>query len=209
MKILIAADGSAYTKRMLAFIAAHDEWLGPHHSYTVLHCVPAIPHRAAAFVGKQQVQAFYEDDAEIVFKPIRSFFKRHTLRGRIRPPYRFRRPDDRKVCGPTEVRPRHPGHSRPRGGCRTRDGFGRDEGGFALQYSCTACSVDPIVGGAFMVECPGLAAAKSSARASSDRSREHHPIRLLLPEAEQRHIAEFTNRRSSEGPSPAQRFFQT
>jgi nucleotide-binding universal stress UspA family protein len=80
MKILIAADGSAYTKRMLAFIAAHDGWLGPHHSYTVLHCVPVIPHRAAAFVGKQQVQAFYEDDAEIVFKPIRSFFKRHTLR---------------------------------------------------------------------------------------------------------------------------------
>jgi hypothetical protein len=29
MKILIAADGSTYTKRMLAFIAAHDEWLGP------------------------------------------------------------------------------------------------------------------------------------------------------------------------------------
>ena len=29
MKILIAVDGSAYTKRMLAFIGAHDEWLGP------------------------------------------------------------------------------------------------------------------------------------------------------------------------------------
>jgi hypothetical protein len=57
VKILIAADGSAYTKRMLAFIAAHDEWLGPQHSHTVLHCVPAIPHRAAAFVDKSQVQA--------------------------------------------------------------------------------------------------------------------------------------------------------
>jgi nucleotide-binding universal stress UspA family protein len=79
MKILIAVDGSAYTKRMLAFIGAHDGWLGPQHRYTVLHCVPAMPHRAAAFVGKQQVQAFYEDDAETVFKPIRSFFKRHTL----------------------------------------------------------------------------------------------------------------------------------
>ena len=31
MKILIAADGSDYTKRMLAYIAAHDEWLGKHH----------------------------------------------------------------------------------------------------------------------------------------------------------------------------------
>lgn len=40
MKMLIAADGSAYTKRMLAFIAAHDEWHGRQHTYTVLHCVP-------------------------------------------------------------------------------------------------------------------------------------------------------------------------
>ena len=79
MKILIAADGSAYTKRMLAFIAAHDEWLGSQHSYTVLHCIPAIPHRAAAFMDKTQVQAFYAEDAEAVFKPIRTFFKRHGL----------------------------------------------------------------------------------------------------------------------------------
>ena len=79
MKILIAADGSAYTKRMLAFIAAHDEWLGSQHSYTVLHCVPAIPHRAAAFVGKAEVQSFYQEDAESVFKPIRTFFKRHDV----------------------------------------------------------------------------------------------------------------------------------
>ncbi|MCW5657758.1 MAG: universal stress protein [Burkholderiaceae bacterium] len=79
MKILIAADGSAYTKRMLAFIAAHDEWLGPRHSYTVLHCVPAFPHRAAAFVDKSQVQSFYRDDAETVFRPIRVFFKRQRM----------------------------------------------------------------------------------------------------------------------------------
>jgi hypothetical protein len=31
MKILVAADGSAYTKRVLAYLAAHDEWLGPAH----------------------------------------------------------------------------------------------------------------------------------------------------------------------------------
>jgi hypothetical protein len=31
MKTLIAADGSPYAKRMLACIAAHDEWLGSRH----------------------------------------------------------------------------------------------------------------------------------------------------------------------------------
>jgi hypothetical protein len=51
MKIGIAADGSAYTTRMLAFITAHDEWPGRRHTHTVLHCVAATPHRAAAVVN--------------------------------------------------------------------------------------------------------------------------------------------------------------
>ena len=51
MKVLIAADGSDYTKRMFACIAAHDEWLGSKHQNTVLHCVAALPHRVAAFAG--------------------------------------------------------------------------------------------------------------------------------------------------------------
>jgi nucleotide-binding universal stress UspA family protein len=80
MKILIAADGSEYTKRMLAFMAAQSEWLGPQHNVTVLHCVLAIPHRAAAFVARDQVRAFYEEDAEVVFKPIRRFFAMHDAK---------------------------------------------------------------------------------------------------------------------------------
>ena len=47
MKILFAADGSSYTKRMLAYLAAHDEWLGGQHQYTVITVVPAVPPRAA------------------------------------------------------------------------------------------------------------------------------------------------------------------
>ena len=79
MKILIAVDGSAYTKRMLAYLAAHDEWFGPKHSYTVIHGVLAVPHRAAAFVGQNVVREFYESDAELVFRPIRAFFAQQGL----------------------------------------------------------------------------------------------------------------------------------
>lgn len=79
MKILIAVDGSAYTKRMLAYLAAHDEWFGPKHSYTVIHGVLAVPHRAAAFVGQNVVRDFYESDAEHVFHPIRAFFAQQGL----------------------------------------------------------------------------------------------------------------------------------
>src|SRR5512133_3007323 len=73
MKILVAADGSPYTKRMLAYLAAHDELLGPKHEYTVVHSVLAVPPRAVHFVGSNVVAEYYEEEAEAVFAPIRKF----------------------------------------------------------------------------------------------------------------------------------------
>ena len=83
MKILIAADGSPYTKRMLAYLAAHDDWLGTQHTYAVIHCVAAVPHRAAAFLDRDQVRSYYEDDAAAVFKPIRAFFAMHGIKAKF------------------------------------------------------------------------------------------------------------------------------
>ncbi|HJV71037.1 universal stress protein [Ideonella sp.] len=80
MKILVAVDGSSYTKRMLAYLAAHDEWLGQHHEYTVVHSVMAVPPRAASALDKAVLHAYYEAEAEKVFKPIRSFFNRQKLK---------------------------------------------------------------------------------------------------------------------------------
>ena len=80
MKILVAADGSAYTKRMLAYLAAHDEWLGDHHAYTVVTVVPPVPARAALRLSKDIIAAYYSEDAERVFKPMRTFFDRQGLK---------------------------------------------------------------------------------------------------------------------------------
>ena len=82
MKILCAVDGSAYTKRMLAYLAAHEEWLGSAHDYTLIHAVPAVPPRAAAVIEKETLRAYYEEGAEKVFKPIRTFFARHKIDAR-------------------------------------------------------------------------------------------------------------------------------
>jgi nucleotide-binding universal stress UspA family protein len=79
MKILAAVDGSPYTRRMLAYLAAHDEWLGAQHDYTLLHAVPAVPPRAAAVLDKDRLESYYEDTAEKVFRPIRTFFARQGL----------------------------------------------------------------------------------------------------------------------------------
>jgi nucleotide-binding universal stress UspA family protein len=79
MKILVAVDGSPFTKRMLAYLAAHDEWLGAHHNYTVLTVVPPVPVRAAAVLAKEMLDAYYHDESEKVFGPIRSFFAQKNL----------------------------------------------------------------------------------------------------------------------------------
>ncbi|MBL8331688.1 MAG: universal stress protein [Rubrivivax sp.] len=80
MKILVAVDGSPYTKRMLAYLAAHDEWLGGAHEYTVAHTVNAVPPRAASVLDKQVLKDYYEGEAEKVFKPIRSFFDKQGIK---------------------------------------------------------------------------------------------------------------------------------
>lgn len=79
MKILAAVDGSPYTRRMLAYLAAHDEWMGPQHAYTLLHVVPAVPPRAAAVIDKATLKSYYEDSAEKVFKPLRPFCAKQGL----------------------------------------------------------------------------------------------------------------------------------
>ena len=79
MNILVAADGSSYTKRMLAYLAAHDEWLGASHQYTVVTVVTALPARAMAVLDKDVVRRYYLDEAEKVFKPIRAFFARQGI----------------------------------------------------------------------------------------------------------------------------------
>ncbi|MDT9001936.1 universal stress protein [Paucibacter sp. APW11] len=79
MKILVAVDGSSYTKRMLAYLAAHDEWLGPAHQYTVVHAVAALPPRAAGVLDKDTVKAYYQDEADKVFKTLRNFFAKQKL----------------------------------------------------------------------------------------------------------------------------------
>ncbi len=74
MKILVAVDDSDYSKRTLAYLSAHDEWLGPTQDYTVLTVVPAVPPRAAAVMDGDDLRRYYEEEGEKVLAPIRAFF---------------------------------------------------------------------------------------------------------------------------------------
>ena len=72
MKILLPVDGSDYTKRMLAHLAAHDELLGARHDYIAFVAVAPIPSHASRFLDHAALNDWYAERAEEVFKPIRA-----------------------------------------------------------------------------------------------------------------------------------------
>ena len=79
MKILIAVDGSDYTKKMLAYMATHEEMFGPAHEYTLFTVQPPLPPRARAAVGAETVKAYHADEAEKIMAPVSKFMARHNL----------------------------------------------------------------------------------------------------------------------------------
>ncbi len=73
MKILLPVDGSEYTRRMLAYIAAHDELLGSGHDYLAFTVVPAIPAHAARYLDRGVLEEHYREQAEQVLEPVKAF----------------------------------------------------------------------------------------------------------------------------------------
>lgn len=79
MKILLAVDGSPYSKKMLAYLSTHDNLLNASHDYTVFTVQPALPPRARAAVGKEIVEQYYADECEKVLAPVTKFLLRHGI----------------------------------------------------------------------------------------------------------------------------------
>ena len=69
MKILVAVDGSEYTRSTLDLLGKLG-WFSPTNEITIFTAVPPIPHRAAAFADPGRVQSYYDDDAQLVLRPI-------------------------------------------------------------------------------------------------------------------------------------------
>lgn len=79
MRILLAADGSEYTKKAAAFLVTHERLAGPDDELIVLHVQSAVPPRVKAMLGASAVRAYHSDEAAKVLTPIERFLKRHAL----------------------------------------------------------------------------------------------------------------------------------
>jgi nucleotide-binding universal stress UspA family protein len=75
MKILLAVDGSHVTKRMLAYLAAHDELMRPDTQFTVLTVVQPLPQFVGPALGRDTLDQHYKEEADRVLHPIREFIK--------------------------------------------------------------------------------------------------------------------------------------
>lgn len=82
MKILFAADGSACTKKALAFLVTHEGLAGPDAELLVLNVQPPLPNRVSHFIDSQVIQDFHREEALKVLDPIQTFLERHPLKFR-------------------------------------------------------------------------------------------------------------------------------
>jgi nucleotide-binding universal stress UspA family protein len=85
MRVLLAVDGSVYTRRMLAYLAAHDEFLGGAR-FTLLTVVSPVPPHAREFIDERNLERYCVDEANHVLDPLARFAERsgwrHTLERR-------------------------------------------------------------------------------------------------------------------------------
>ncbi|HYP31242.1 MAG TPA: universal stress protein, partial [Burkholderiaceae bacterium] len=70
MNVLLAVDGSDYTRRAVDYVLGHD-WLARESRLSVFTVVLPVPHRAAAMAGPALTHAYYQDDAEVSLRPVR------------------------------------------------------------------------------------------------------------------------------------------
>jgi nucleotide-binding universal stress UspA family protein len=79
MKILLAVDGSEYTKKMLAYLATHEELFSVANQFTLLTVQPQLPVRARNAVGKEAVDTYHREESEKVLGPAIQFLLRHGI----------------------------------------------------------------------------------------------------------------------------------
>jgi nucleotide-binding universal stress UspA family protein len=79
MKILLAVDGSSYTKKMLAYLATHEEFFASSHQYTLFTVQQPFPARVKSAVGTEVTRTYHAEEAERVLAPAFKFLARHGL----------------------------------------------------------------------------------------------------------------------------------
>ncbi|MEO6624429.1 MAG: universal stress protein [Burkholderiaceae bacterium] len=83
MKILLAVDGSRYTRKMLAYLVTHeDTFAASNNEFALFTAHPPLPAHARAALGNDVADKYHADDAERVLAPVSKFLSRHGIDAR-------------------------------------------------------------------------------------------------------------------------------
>ncbi len=84
MKILVAVDGSAYSRKAIEFVASRQTLLESNPDVQVLNVQWRLPSYPARIVGMAVVRDYYADEAEKVLKPARLRLRKAGLNSNAR-----------------------------------------------------------------------------------------------------------------------------
>jgi nucleotide-binding universal stress UspA family protein len=79
MNVLLAVDDSPFSRHMLAWIGAHQEWLSGTQRYAVVHAQTPLPNGLRLLLDDQQVAMRRVSEANEVFRPVRTFLDHHGI----------------------------------------------------------------------------------------------------------------------------------
>ena len=84
MKILLAIDGSSYTKQMLAYLVEHKElFANAAQEYTVMTVVAPLPTRVNTALSKEVILKYYADESDKITEPVVKFLAMHDIHPRV------------------------------------------------------------------------------------------------------------------------------
>lgn len=79
MKVLLAADGSKYTKKALAFLVTHESLVNSDDELFVLNVQIQVPARVRSMLGSTEIAAYHHEEGDKVLDPIKKFLDKHAL----------------------------------------------------------------------------------------------------------------------------------
>lgn len=80
MKILIAVDGSAYSRKAVKHVIKHFGWFKKPLELHLLHVkLPVPPGRARSFLGDEAVNNYYKEEAEAALAPAEKLLRKAEL----------------------------------------------------------------------------------------------------------------------------------
>jgi nucleotide-binding universal stress UspA family protein len=82
MKILLAVDGSEYTRKMLDYVCSNPTLFDASHDYVLLNAQGPLPPHAKSALGSTTVHGYHEDEANKVLQPALQALAAAGLKGR-------------------------------------------------------------------------------------------------------------------------------